>query len=87
MRASDRLTHLVDGEPGIISEPLLIVPIEELVSADDRAVLEDALRKVIRSYRRKLTGDRRHLLERFRYVHAARKVVGVVASARARGSC
>ena len=32
---------------------------------------------MIRSYRRTLTGDRRHLLERFRYVHAARKVVGV----------
>ena len=31
----------------------------------------------IRSYRRTLAGDRRKLLERFRYVHAARKVVGV----------
>ena len=30
-----------------------------------------------RGYRRTLQGDRRHLLERFRYVHAARKVVGV----------
>ncbi len=29
------------------------------------------------SYRRTLTADRRELLERFRYVHAARKVVGV----------
>ena len=35
------------------------------------------MRGVIRSYRRTLTGDRRRLLERFRYVHAARKVVGV----------
>ena len=32
---------------------------------------------VIRSYRRTLTGDRRRLVERFRYVHMARKVVGV----------
>ena len=31
----------------------------------------------MRSYRRTLAGDRRKLLERFRYVHAARKVVGV----------
>lgn len=77
MRAFDRLTHLVDRHPRIISDPPLIVPIEELVSPDDCAVLEDALRKVIRSYRRTLTGDRRHLLERFRYAHAARKVVGV----------
>src|SRR4051812_34574161 len=77
MRAFDRLTHLVDGHPMIISAPPLIVPIEELVSPEQRAVLEDALRKVIRSYRRTLAGDRRHLLERFRYAHAARKVVGV----------
>ena len=32
---------------------------------------------MIRGYRRTLQGDRKHLLERFRYVHAARKVVGV----------
>ncbi len=32
---------------------------------------------MIRSYRRTLAGDRRKLLERYRYVHAARKVVGV----------
>ncbi|WP_084284307.1 DUF2252 domain-containing protein [Solirubrobacter soli] len=77
MRAFDRLTRLVDGEPRIVSDPPLIVPIEELVSADASVRLEDELRRLIRSYRRTLTGDRRHLLERFRYVHAARKVVGV----------
>jgi uncharacterized protein (DUF2252 family) len=77
MRAFDRLTHVVDGEARIISDPPLIVPIEELVPPDERAELEDALRNVVRSYRRTLTRDRRHLLERFRYVHAARKVVGV----------
>ena len=32
---------------------------------------------MLRSYRRTLSGDRRRLLERYRYVHAARKVVGV----------
>ena len=35
------------------------------------------LHGVIRSYRRTLSGDRRRLLERYRYLHAARKVVGV----------
>ena len=35
------------------------------------------MRGAIRSYRRTLAGDRRRLLERYRYVHAARKVVGV----------
>ena len=35
------------------------------------------MRSVIRAYRRTLPSDRRHLLERFHYAHAARKVVGV----------
>jgi len=77
LRALDRLTEVVDGQPRIISDSPLIVPIEELVSEDQRVGLEDTLRDVIRRYRRTLTGDRRRLLERFRYVHAARKVVGV----------
>jgi Uncharacterized protein conserved in bacteria (DUF2252) len=77
MRAFDRLTHVVDGQPRIISDPPLIMPIEELVSEEQRVVFEDAIRKLVRSYRRTLTRERRHLLERFRYAHAARKVVGV----------
>jgi uncharacterized protein (DUF2252 family) len=76
LKALGRLTEMVDGEPRIISDPPVVVPIEELLG--DRAhELEDFLRDVIRSYRRTLAGDRRKLLERFRYVHAARKVVGV----------
>ena len=35
------------------------------------------MESLIRSYRRTLSGDRRKLLERFRFVDAARKVVGV----------
>src|SRR3954463_6678639 len=76
-RPFDGLKKLVAGEPRIVSDPPLIMPIEELVSTEDRAGLEDPLRTVIRSYRRTLAGDRRRLLERFRYIHAARKVVGV----------
>ena len=45
--------------------------------AADLDRLDDMFHGVIRSYRRSLTGDRRHLLERYRYVHAAQKVVGV----------
>ena len=77
MRAFDKLTHLVDGEPRIASDPPLIMPIEEVVAGKERAQLEAFMRGAIRSYRRTLSGDRRSLLERFRYVHAARKVVGV----------
>ncbi len=35
------------------------------------------LRGLIRSYRRTLETDRRHLLEEYEFVHMARKVVGV----------
>ncbi len=77
MRASGRLTELVDGLPRIIRDPPLIVPIEDLVPPDRRIELEQSIRTIIRSYRRSLPSDRRHLLERYRYGHAARKVVGV----------
>ena len=77
LRAFDKLTHLVDGRARIISDPPLIVPIEELLPPAEHSALEDTVRTVLRSYRRTLTGDRRHLLGRFRYADAARKVVGV----------
>ena len=77
VRAFARLTSVVDGEPRIISDPPLIVPIAELLPEDERRTLESAVRDVLRSYRRTLPHDRRHLLGRFRYADAARKVVGV----------
>jgi uncharacterized protein (DUF2252 family) len=76
MKAFSKQTTIVDGEPRITGDPPLIVPIED-VAGDQTERLEEFLRGVIRSYRRTLAGDRRTLLERFRYVHAARKVVGV----------
>ena len=77
LRALGKLTHLVDGEPRIASDPPLIVPIEDTVAPGERAQAEAFMHGIIRSYRRTLSRDRRSLLERFRYVHAARKVVGV----------
>ena len=77
MRALAKLTEVVDGQPRIISDPPLIVPIEEVASGLDAAEIEEFVRGAIRSYRRTLTADRRRLLENFRYAHAARKVVGV----------
>ncbi len=78
MHAFEKLTHLVDGEPRIISDPPLIVPIEELLPEHiERDAVEDEMRSLIRSYRRTLETDRRNLLEQFRFVHLARKVVGV----------
>ncbi len=77
MRAFGKLTEMVDGEPRIIGDPPLIVPIEDLAGGADADAIGEFVRGAIRGYRRTLPSDRRHLLERFRYVHAARKVVGV----------
>jgi hypothetical protein len=77
VRAFAKLTHHVDGELRIISDPPLIVPVKEILSPEADAWFEEFVRNIIRRYRRTLPRDRRKLLERFRYVHAARKVVGV----------
>jgi uncharacterized protein (DUF2252 family) len=78
MSAFEKLTQVVNGEPRIISDPPLIVPIDELAPAQtEREALMNELRTVIRGYRRTLETDRRHLLEEFRFVDLARKVVGV----------
>jgi len=78
MQAYEKLTHEVDGEPRIISDPPLIVPIDELLPTQiERDTFEQQMRNLIRSYRRTLETDRRHLLEEFRFVDLARKVVGV----------
>jgi uncharacterized protein (DUF2252 family) len=78
MHAYEKLTHLVDGVPRIISDPPLIVPIDELAPEGmGREEIMDELRTLIRGYRRTLETDRRHLLEGFRFVDLARKVVGV----------
>ncbi len=63
MQALEKLTTLVDGERRIISDPPLIVPIDELAPSEmDRDAIVDEMRKLIRSYRRSLETDRRHLL-------------------------
>ena len=77
MEAFAKLTTVVDGEPRIISEPPLIVPVEELLPADEATRFLGTMHELIRSYRRTLQGDRKHLLEDFRFAHLARKVVGV----------
>ena len=78
MQAVAKLTRIVDGRPRIISDPPLVVPIDELMPADtDRATIEGQLRRLIAGYRRTLETDRRYLLEQFEFCDMARKVVGV----------
>jgi uncharacterized protein (DUF2252 family) len=77
MKAFNKLTHEVNGERRIISDPPLIVPIEELVDAERREDITAGVLTLYHGYRRTLQADRRRLLEEFRYVDLARKVVGV----------
>jgi uncharacterized protein (DUF2252 family) len=77
IRALNKLTYLVDGEHRIISDPPLIVPIEDVLPEGDHLGLVESMQQFLRTYRQSLPHDRRKLLERYRYVHAARKVVGV----------
>ncbi len=60
-----------------MSDPPLIVPVAELAPTGRQEDVEEAFRELIRKYRRTLQGDRRRLIERFRFADAARKVVGV----------
>jgi uncharacterized protein (DUF2252 family) len=76
-RALASLTHRVGGELRFVSEPPLIVPLRELFDNDQADDLEAQIRSIYRVYRHSLPHDRRTLLERFRYVDLARKVVGV----------
>jgi uncharacterized protein (DUF2252 family) len=74
LAAFNKLTEVVDGERRIVSDPPLIVPIDELPGGDKT---RERMRKLIRAYGRSLAGDRRTLLERYRFGDLARKVVGV----------
>ena len=79
MKAFAKLTHEVDGEPQIVSDPPLIVPAAELAeqAGFSPEQLEAGIHQLYREYRATLQPDRRHLLEEFRMVDLARKVVGV----------
>ena len=78
-QATDKLTDMVDGRPRIISQPPLIVPIEELLAnrRADRKFIESEISDLIAKYRRTLETDRRFLLEQFEFADLAHKVVGV----------
>jgi uncharacterized protein (DUF2252 family) len=76
-RALRKLTERVDGAIRFVTDPPLLVPLEDLVLTEEaRHRTERSLRKLIKQYRRTLA-DEHHPLEEYRYVHMARKVVGV----------
>jgi uncharacterized protein (DUF2252 family) len=79
LQALSRLGEQVNGRYRIVSQPPIIIPLRDLaatfgLSADEA---ESVIHAQFRSYRQTLQDDRRHLLERFEIIDAARKVVGV----------
>jgi uncharacterized protein (DUF2252 family) len=79
LQALSKLGELVDGQYRIVSQPPIVVPARELeatygLSGDQVGRM---IREQFRAYRATLRDDQRHLLERFRVVDMARKVVGV----------
>jgi uncharacterized protein (DUF2252 family) len=77
MKAVDKLTTVADGHRRIISDPPMIVPVEEVFAGIQADTIYELLHTVLGKYRRSLQSDRRHLLEEFAMVRVARKVVGV----------
>ena len=79
LQALSKLGELVDGKYRIVSQPPVIVPERDLAATYGLSAEEAdrAIREQFRAYRSTLQDDRRHLLERFEIVDAARKVVGV----------
>jgi uncharacterized protein (DUF2252 family) len=77
LRALRKLCRTVDGELRIVGNPPLVTPIEDVLPDVEVDYLQDVVRRMIHTYRRTLPRDRRNLLGSYRYVHAARKVVGV----------
>ena len=80
LQALSKLGELVDGRYRIVSQPPIVIPARELeltaygLSADE---VQHTIREQFRAYRATLQDDRRHLLEKFQVIDAARKVVGV----------
>jgi uncharacterized protein (DUF2252 family) len=78
MQELDKLTRIEDGQPRIVSEPPVIVPLRDLLGELAGAVdIAKELKDLIAQYRRTLQPDRRVLLEQYEFTDIARKVVGV----------
>jgi len=77
-RAFAKLSEEVDGRPRIRSEPPLLVPVRELVAEEaPRADVEAIVLGVLSDYRDSLDLEHRAVLDSYRPVDVAFKVVGV----------
>jgi len=76
-RVFSKLTKSVGGKPRFVSEPPVTVPVSELYPKREAERIERSLLGVVNGYRSTLPNERRHLLDGYRFVELARKVVGV----------
>jgi len=73
-----RFAAVRDGVARLNAEPRLVVPVRDLLADTAEAdALEGMLRGLVAAYRETLEPERRVLLDRYRLVDMARKVVGV----------
>jgi uncharacterized protein (DUF2252 family) len=78
MQEVDKLTRVVDGQPRIVADPPLLVPVNDLLPTKmDQETFRGQIKDLLATYRRTLETDRRYLLEEFQFADMARKVVGV----------
>jgi uncharacterized protein (DUF2252 family) len=75
--ALGRFAALQDGEPRLTAEPPLVVPVRDLWAGKAAQKVAEELRRLLSDYRDTLGPERRVLLDRYRLVDMARKVVGV----------
>ena len=77
LRAFDRLVEREGDVLRFINNPPLVTPVEELLDADQSERYVEVIQEFLRQYRSSLSTDRQHLVSSYRFVHMARKVVGV----------
>ena len=76
-RAIAKLTTRVDGQLRFISDPPLIVRLEDLAGESSIEDLHAAITDLLADYRKSLAPELHHLTADYRVVDMARKVVGV----------
>jgi uncharacterized protein (DUF2252 family) len=77
LHAFERLIDCEGGEGCFLSRPPLLVPVEELLDDEQRERYVDVIQEFLRQYRGCLPPHTRTMIERYRFMHIARKVVGV----------
>jgi len=77
LQALSKLTKVVDGQRRIISNPPLIVPIEEVLPEVEADAIYEVIDRVLHGYRETLPASLHRLFDQFALVQMAHKVVGV----------